>query len=229
VAFIAGHADRRSVDGLRWGVEPICRVLSEHGVPIAPSSHYRLAALLAALVITLTSCTSEGSDGAPKATDIPSSPSASQFVSERHSYHLEVPAGWKVVEYGGTWTDFAQFRPGAEVPGEDVVSAPDGSGFLVSNSMAIPHGMSPREWLAELERLVTSGPTKSCRESTDTDVVAGEQATITQHRCADMDYVGRSLTHAERGYYFTMGFQSGDPTTKATLEGVVASIGFAVQ
>ena len=44
-----------------------------------------------------------------------------------------------------------------------------------------------------------------------------------------MDYVGRSLTHAERGYYFTMGFQSGDPTTKATLEGVVASIGFAVQ
>jgi putative transposase len=40
VAFIAGHADRRSVDGLRWGVEPICRVLSEHGVPIAPSTYY---------------------------------------------------------------------------------------------------------------------------------------------------------------------------------------------
>jgi putative transposase len=28
------------VDGLRWGVEPICRVLSEHGVPIAPSTYY---------------------------------------------------------------------------------------------------------------------------------------------------------------------------------------------
>ena len=40
MAFIAGHADHRSVDGLRWGVEPICRVLTEHGVPIAPSTYY---------------------------------------------------------------------------------------------------------------------------------------------------------------------------------------------
>jgi putative transposase len=40
VAFISGHADRRTVDGWRWGVEPICRVLSEHGVPIAPSTYY---------------------------------------------------------------------------------------------------------------------------------------------------------------------------------------------
>jgi putative transposase len=40
VAFIARHAGRRSADGLRWGVEPICRVLSEHGVPIAPSTYY---------------------------------------------------------------------------------------------------------------------------------------------------------------------------------------------
>ena len=229
MAFIAGHADRRSVDGLRWGVEPICRVLTEHGVPIAPSTYYRLAALLTALVITLTSCSSEDSEEAPRATDAPSSPSATQFVSERHSYHLEAPPGWKVVEYGGTWTDFAQFSPGAEVPGEDVVSAPDGKGFLVSNSMAIPNGTSPDEWLAGLERLVSSGSTKSCRQSTDTDVVAGEQARITQHRCAEMDYVGRSLTHADRGYYFTMGFQSGDTTTRATLEGVVASMGFADQ
>ena len=37
--FIASHADRRD-GGLRWGVEPICRVLSEHGCPIAPSSYY---------------------------------------------------------------------------------------------------------------------------------------------------------------------------------------------
>jgi putative transposase len=43
VAFIATHAERRSVDGLRWGVEPICRVLSEHGVPIAPSTYYDAA------------------------------------------------------------------------------------------------------------------------------------------------------------------------------------------
>ena len=189
----------------------------------------RLAAPLTALVIMLASCSSEDSAGAPKATDVPSSLSATQFVSERHSYHLEVPAGWKVAEYGGTWTDVAQFSPGAEVPGEDVVSGPAGSGFLVSNSMAIPEGMSPDEWLAKLERLVTSGPTESCRESADIDIVAGEQARITQHQCADMDYVGRSLTHADRGYYFTMGFHSGDTTTKATLEGVVASIGFADQ
>jgi hypothetical protein len=40
VVFITGHADRVSVDGLRYGVEPICRVLTEHGVPIAPSTCY---------------------------------------------------------------------------------------------------------------------------------------------------------------------------------------------
>lgn len=40
VAFISSHADRVSVDGVRWGVEPICRVLSEHGIKIAPSTYY---------------------------------------------------------------------------------------------------------------------------------------------------------------------------------------------
>jgi putative transposase len=40
VRFVAEHADRRTVDGLRWGVEPICGVLSEHGTPIAPSTFY---------------------------------------------------------------------------------------------------------------------------------------------------------------------------------------------
>lgn len=44
-----------------------------------------------------------------------------------------------------------------------------------------------------------------------------------------MDYVGRSLTHADRGYYFTMCFQSGDTATEATLEGIIASVGFADQ
>ena len=37
--FIDEHADRRD-GGLRWGVEPICRVLSEHGLPIAPATYY---------------------------------------------------------------------------------------------------------------------------------------------------------------------------------------------
>ena len=38
--FIASHADRVTVDGLRWGVEPICAVLTEQGTPIAPSTYY---------------------------------------------------------------------------------------------------------------------------------------------------------------------------------------------
>jgi hypothetical protein len=203
--------------------------VSETAIAMTAGPLLRVAAFLAALAITLTSCTSEDRQGELEASDVPSSQSASRFVSERHSYHLEVPAGWEVTEYGGTWTDFAQFSPGAEVPGEDVASAPDGSGFLVSNSMAIPNGMSPDDWLAELERAVTSGPDTSCQETTDTGVVAGDQARITRHRCADMGYVGRSLTHADRGYYFTMGFQSGDSTAEATLEGVVGSIRFTDQ
>jgi putative transposase len=40
VRFIVEHADRVTVDGLRWGVEPICAVLTEHGTPIAPSTYY---------------------------------------------------------------------------------------------------------------------------------------------------------------------------------------------
>lgn len=38
--FIAAHADRRTVDGLRWGVEPICAALAGQGTPIAPSTYY---------------------------------------------------------------------------------------------------------------------------------------------------------------------------------------------
>ena len=38
--FIAEHAGRRIGDGLVWGVEPICAVLSEHGITIAPSTYY---------------------------------------------------------------------------------------------------------------------------------------------------------------------------------------------
>jgi putative transposase len=40
VRFIADNADQVTVDGLRWGVEPICRVLTEHGTRIAPSTYY---------------------------------------------------------------------------------------------------------------------------------------------------------------------------------------------
>jgi putative transposase len=43
VEFIREHADRRQPQadgGLRWGVEPICAVLTEHGLKIASSTYY---------------------------------------------------------------------------------------------------------------------------------------------------------------------------------------------
>ncbi len=45
IAFIREHKDQRvlgpdGVQGLRWGVEPMCTVLSEHGIAIAPSTYY---------------------------------------------------------------------------------------------------------------------------------------------------------------------------------------------
>ena len=41
VDFIREHADHQpAAGGLRWGVEPICAVLTEHGVKIAPSTYY---------------------------------------------------------------------------------------------------------------------------------------------------------------------------------------------
>ena len=43
IAFIRGHKDHRVDGGLRWGVEPICAVLSEHGCRIAPSTYYERA------------------------------------------------------------------------------------------------------------------------------------------------------------------------------------------
>ena len=43
VDFIHDHKDRRDGGGLRWGVEPICAVLSEHGCRFAPSTYYEHA------------------------------------------------------------------------------------------------------------------------------------------------------------------------------------------
>lgn len=42
--FIREHVGHREGEGLRWGVEPICTVLSEHGLKIAPSTYYEHAA-----------------------------------------------------------------------------------------------------------------------------------------------------------------------------------------
>ena len=38
--FIDEHTDCRVDGGLRWGVEPICEVLTEHGLAIAPATYY---------------------------------------------------------------------------------------------------------------------------------------------------------------------------------------------
>jgi putative transposase len=40
VEFIRTHQGRRDAGGLVWGVEPMCAVLTEHGLPIAPSTYY---------------------------------------------------------------------------------------------------------------------------------------------------------------------------------------------
>jgi len=40
VSFVDEHKDRAEGGGLRWGVEPICRVLCEHGWQIAPATYY---------------------------------------------------------------------------------------------------------------------------------------------------------------------------------------------
>lgn len=45
IAFIREHKDQRvtgpdGVEGLRWGVEPMCTVLTEHGIAIAPATYY---------------------------------------------------------------------------------------------------------------------------------------------------------------------------------------------
>ena len=44
IRFIAEHKDHREPGphgaGLRWGVEPMCAVLSEHGIAISPSTFY---------------------------------------------------------------------------------------------------------------------------------------------------------------------------------------------
>ncbi len=40
IAFITEHKDHCVADGLRWGVEPLCAVLSEHQIPLSASTYY---------------------------------------------------------------------------------------------------------------------------------------------------------------------------------------------
>ena len=47
IRFITEHKDQRvprvggdAGPGLRWGVEPMCAVLTEHGIKISPATYY---------------------------------------------------------------------------------------------------------------------------------------------------------------------------------------------
>ena len=49
IRFITEHKDHQVPGpdggaGLRWGVEPMCHVLSEHGIKISPSTYYEWVA-----------------------------------------------------------------------------------------------------------------------------------------------------------------------------------------
>jgi hypothetical protein len=186
--------------------------------------------LSATMIVTFVGCATPDRSATPRTdedtTPISPMPSPSTFESERHSYTVEVPPEWDVTEYPGTWTRLSQFNPGAEVAGEDVVLSPDGGAFLVANSMAIPAGMTTSDWRTAFGARVEAGLDPNCPERSDSGTLAGETATIVTQRCEGMVIVGRSLTHAGRGYYFTVGFRAGDPATKATLDGIVASIRF---
>ena len=192
---------------------------------------------VAALVVSLAACSSGGTSSESTSPTAPAAStsnepagsttqSAEAFTSARHGYSLEVPAGWAVTEYDGTWTDLDQFSPGAEVPGEDVVAPPGMSAFLVANSMAIPGGMEPAEWLAEFDALVEGGLGDVCPGTVSDGVVSGEPATIVEQPCEGSIVIGRSLTHGSRGYYFTSRYAEDDETAKATTEQLVASIQF---
>jgi hypothetical protein len=176
----------------------------------------------------LAACSSEVQPSAePPSNSSVSSDHSRAFGSSRHRYRVEVPPGWDVAEYPGMWTRLAQFSPGAEVPGEDVVAPPDLSSFLVNNSMEIPPGLAPAEWQEAFDALVAAGLTAECPGTTGSDIVAGESATVVEQTCEGSIIVGRSLTHSGRGYYFTIRYPADDAVAKETLERVVRSIRFA--
>lgn len=202
-----------------------------------------------ALAVLLAACTTGPSGTGDRPSVAPSSPAASPFptqpastrspapsiaptpttrpfVSVRHGYRLEVPPGWLVNEYEGTWTELDQFDPGAEVPGEDVVATLDYAAFLVIDSMSIPAGMSDVEWLAAFDARVTAGIDPACPVTRGEGMVGGVSASIAEQPCGGSLIVGRSLARDGRGYYFTTRASADDAATQAILDRLVASIEF---
>ena len=156
-----------------------------------------------------------------------SAPSASArlVVSERHGYRMEVPVGWVVSEYDGTWTTFEEFGLGVEVPGEDVIDSPGLGAFLVLNSMAIPDGLTDAAWRQAFDEVVTAALPPDCPGTPSERTFAGEPAIVLEQSCGGSEIVGRSFTHAGRGYYITTVAPEGG-AAGPILGGMLASLTF---
>jgi hypothetical protein len=139
---------------------------------------------------------------------------------------VEIPPGWIVNEYEGSWDTLSEFTPGGEIPGEDVVATPDFGSFLVMNSMPIPTEMTADAWHSAFQELVSAGLPADCPGTTRSATFAGEPATIVEQTCAGAALVGRSLVHRGRGYYFTTLSPYPDPASEALVETLAASIEF---
>jgi hypothetical protein len=174
---------------------------------------------------TVTAADSGASSSSPSTTSSASA-GAESFESTRHGYRVDVPSGWVVNEYPGSWEDLAQFTPGAEVPGEDAIAPRDFSSFLVMNSMPIPAHMSGAKWEAAFESIVAAGLPADCSTTTGSGTFAGEPATIVEQICKDVAVAGRSLVHGGRGYYFTTLSPHPDPASAAVVEKLASSIEF---
>jgi hypothetical protein len=147
------------------------------------------------------------------------------FESSRHGYRVEVPPGWVVNDYDGSWESLSQFTPGGEIPGEDVIAPPGFGSFLVMNSMEVPTAMVATAWQSTFEALVAAGLPPDCPGTSRSGSFAGESATILEQSCAGKHIVGRTLVHAGRGFYFTT-LSPQDPAAEAIVARLAASIAF---
>jgi len=148
------------------------------------------------------------------------------FTSERHGYRVNVPRNWHVYDYEGEWTELEEFRPGSEVPGEDVIAPPPLFPFLVMNSMSIPDGVSEDEWRMQFDSLVEAALPEDCPGVSEQGTVAGVEATVITQDCDGFLMIGRSLAHNGRGYYFTTRSSSDDAASITLLKDLVASVQF---
>jgi hypothetical protein len=150
-----------------------------------------------------TSPSASTSPDASGATSATPQPTARVVESARHRYRIEVPSGWAMTEYDGTWETFDQFGVGVEVPGEDVIDSSSLGTFVVLNSMVVPDDMSSEAWLAAFDAVVASALPPDCPGSPVEGTFAGGSAIVLEQTCGGSSIVGRSFVHAGRGYYVT--------------------------